>query len=265
MAKTILEQLMALMTPEEQASIKAKIAANPQIAADDAYTTNLFGIFKGIDEGTPAATEPPAAAAAVHVPTVPSAAAPPAAAAVSTPVAVAGDNAAILAALSKLSTSIDDRFKNVVTADQLPKLGAELVNNAIAHSLRQSDELATIRETFRDEFPGEKFDKAAFEKFVLDAQDPVSKRSKYNTLTDAFDAMVAQKRMDAKIATGIADGVKQKTSSATVPGQTQSTSLSPAQQVIQKAKSASAGGAKTNLQLAIEKAAALETGGATVQ
>lgn len=261
MAKTILEQLMALMTPEEQASIKAKIAANPQIAADDAYTTNLFGIFKGIDEGTPAAAEPPAA----HVPTVPSASAPPAAAAVVPAVSAAGDNSAILTALSKLSASIDDRFKNVVTSDQLPKLGAELVNNAIAHSLRQSDELATIRETFRDEFPGEKFDKVAFEKFVTDSQDPTTKANKYRTLTDAFDAMVAQKRMDAKIATGIADGVKQKTSGTTVPGQSQTTSLSPAQQVIQKAKAASAGGAKTNLQLAIERAAALETGGATVQ
>jgi hypothetical protein len=258
--KTIIEDLLELLEPDQRTAVQAKLAANPKLIAQDKFVHSLFGAYKGLEEGTTPATtttttttETPAAA---HTPTVPSAAAtttPVAAAAATTTAASSADNKAIMDMLANLNKKLE----NVVTADQIPKLGAELVNNAIAHSLRQADELAVIRETHREEF-GEKLDKAAFEKFVLDAQDPTTKRSPYATLTAAYDAMVSQKRIDKKIADGITEGVKHKTSGAAVTGQTQSTSLSPAQQVIAKAK-ATGGGGKSNLQAAIDRMAKLNS------
>lgn len=250
---TIIEDLLALLSPEEQTAVKTKLAANPKLLAQDKFVDSLFGAYRGLEEGTEPVVVTPAAV--VHTPAVPSAAAPVVPAAVTvTPAATAtsADNKAIMDMLAGLNKKLE----NVVTADQLPKLGADLVNSAIAHSLRQADELAVIRETHREEF-GDKLDKAAFEKFVVDAQDPTTKRSPYATLTDAYNAMVSEKRIAKKIADGVTEGVKQKTSASTVPGQTQTTSLSPAQQVMLKAKNESAGGAKTNLQLAIDRAAAL--------
>jgi hypothetical protein len=164
--------------------------------------------------------------------------------------------------------SIDDRFKNVVTMDKINELGANVVGQAATQALRQADEIFTIRDTHRREF-NEDWNRAEFEKFVTDNQDPATKRNRYPTLTDAYNAMVAEKRIAAKIATGIADGVKQKTSGATVPGQTTSSALSPAQQVMAKAKAAATGNAdgKSNIQSAIDRLAAMEAarGAATVQ
>lgn len=252
--KSILEDMLELFTPEEQVGIKAKLAANPKLVAGDKFQHSLFGAYRGFEEGTePAAVTPPAAA--VHTPTVPSAAAAAAPPVVTPPAAAAApsaDNKAIM----DLLTGINKRLDTVVTADQLPKLGADLVNSAVERALKQSNELSVIRETHREEF-GEKLDTDAFEKFVNDNQDATTHRNKYATLTDAYNGMVGEKRIANKIATGVADGIKQKTSAASVPGQSQTTSLSPAQQVMLKAKNESAGGAKTNLQLAIDRAAAL--------
>jgi len=57
--------------------------------------------------------------------------------------------------------------------------------------------------------------------------------------------------------------VKQKTSGATVPGQTTSSALSPAQQVMAKAKAATNNDGKSSVQAAIDKLAAIEAGRAT--
>jgi len=270
MAKTAYEQLLDLLgdDPDTKSKIQAKLAANPKLIADDAFTTQLFGIYKGIDDPA-ASTEPivpPVAAAATHVPTIPAvASAAPVAAATST-AAPSADSGAILAALNSLKLSIDDRFKNVVTMDKINELGANVVGQAATQALRQADEIFTIRDTHRREF-NEDWNRAEFEKFVTDAADPVTKRNRYPTLTDAYNAMVAEKRIAAKIATGIADGVKQKTSGATVPGQTTSSALSPAQQVMAKAKAASNSDGKSNIQSAIDRLAAMEAGrsAATVQ
>lgn len=249
--KSILEDMLELFTPEEQVGIKAKLAANPKLVAADKFQHGLFGAYRGFEEGT---ETPAAAAPVVHTPAVPSAAVVTAPPVVTPPVAAApsADNKAIM----DLLTGINKRLDTVVTADQIPKLGADMVNSAVERALKQSNELAVIRETHREEF-GEKLDTVAFEKFVNDNQDATTKRNKYATLTDAYNGMVGEKRIANKIATGVADGIKQKTSASTVPGQTQTTSLSPAQQVMLKAKNDSAGGTKTNLQLAIDRAAAL--------
>jgi len=264
MAKSIIEQLKEIDT-ELASKIDAAIAKHPKLAVDDRQMTELFGIYLGAEEPAAAAaatTEPTTTTTqtVTHTPAVPSAAATtstPAAAATTTTASTA-DSAAILAALNGLKSSVESRLANVITKDDVPKLGADLAATAAAQALRQSNELAVIRETFRDEFPGEKFDSAAFEKFVLDAQDATTKRNKYPTLTDAFNAMVGQKRIDKSVATQVADQVKQKLSGTTVPGQTTSTALSPAQQVIAKAKKDGASGGGTNLQNLIDRAAQLE-------
>ena len=265
---SVLEQLMAVLSPEERAIVQSKI--DPKLVAQDKKNDELFGYWTGIENGTaivdpPATVTPPAAAAATHTPTVPNTST--AAASVST-APPSTDSAAILSALNSLKLSIDDRFKNVVTMDKINELGANVVGQAAPQALRQADEIFTIRDTHRREF-NEDWNRAEFEKFVTDNQDPATKRNRYPTLTDAYNAMVAEKRIAAKIATGIADGVKQKTSGATVPGQTTSSALSPAQQVMAKAKAAATGNAdgKSNIQSAIDRLAAMEAarGAATVQ
>ena len=252
---SVLEDLMAVLTPEERAIVQAKI--DPKLVARDKKNDELFGYWTAIDSGT--TTETPAAATTTpattetHTPALPSAAATTTTPAVTTtPAASAVDNSAILAALTSLKSSIDDRFKNVLTMDKVNEMGANLVNQAATQALKQADEIFTIRDTHQREF-SEPFDRAVFEKFVTDAADPTTKRNRYATLTDAYNAMVSEKRVNAKIAKGIADGTKQVNSGRDVPGQTTSTALSPAQQVMAKARSESAGGGKTNLQKAIDQ------------
>jgi len=273
MAKTAYEQLLDLLgdDPDTRAKVQAKLAANPKLIAEDAFTTELFGIYKGVGDGTTTETVVPPAAAvaapAVHVPTVPNTVTTTAAPITTT---TSTDSAAILAALNSLKTSVDDRMKNLVTMDKVTELGAGLVNQAAVQALRQADEIYTIRDTHRQEF-GETFDRAAFEKFVTDASDPTTKRNKYPTLTDAYNAMVAEKRIAAKIAKGVEEGTKQKLSGLIVPGQTTTVSLSPAQQVLKKAAARDGDGAGSAKERAMNQLAALERareaagGSATVQ
>lgn len=240
--QTIIERLLATMTPEEQAIVKAKLVADPKLAVDDRRMGDLFGIYMGVEEPatttTTTVTEPTTTTtpAATHTPALPSAAATTATSQpVTTTTASFTDSTAILAALNGLKSSIDERFKNVITKDEVNKLGGELLNNAVTLALKQADEISMIRETNRREF-GAELDRTKFEKFVLDNQDPTTKRNKYSTLTEAYDAMVADERYKSRLAKDVAEQVKQKTSGATVPGQSTSTSMSAAQQVLAKAR-----------------------------
>lgn len=264
MAKSIIEQLTDLLDADGKAKLATVLAANPKVAVDDRRMSELFGIYLGADDTPASASEP--AAAATHTPALPAAAATTSAPApASSATAPNPELKSILDTLTGLKTSIDERFKNVVTMDKVNELGAQLLNTATARALKQADEISLIRETNRKEF-GMEMDRAVFEKFVTDAEfeveDPNThvkvKRNKYSTLTDAYNAMVSQQRIDAKIAAGIAEGVKQKTSGATVPGQTTSSALSPAQQVIAKAKKDAATAGGTGLQNLIARAEALD-------
>lgn len=254
---SVLEQLMSVLSPEEQTIVRAKL--DPKLVAQDKKNDELFGYWTGIENGT-AITEPASTTTTTetHVAALPSSAATTVAPVVTAPSTSSVDSAAILASLNGLKASIDERFKNVVTMDKVNELGANLLNEATSRALRQADEISLIRETNRKEF-GKELDRTAFEKFVTDNQDPTTKRNKYATLTDAYDAMVAQERVTAQIAKGVAEGVKQVTSAATVPGQSTSTALSPAQQVMAKSRAAASNGdGKTGVQAAIDRLAALE-------
>ena len=274
--KTILERLQAILDADTNTKLKAAVQKHPELLVDDAFAASVVSIFElggssdgdGNDAGSGAGAGT-GTGTATHTAALPSAAGTSSAAQPVIAESSTNSNAAILAALTGIKTSLtsmEDKFKNVVTKDQIPVLGAQLVNDAIAHSLRQADELSTIRETFHAEFPDKKWDKKAFEDFVLanqtETEDPAThakiKRNKFSTLTDAYDAMVGKDRMAAEIAKGVADGVKQKMSGATVPGQTTSTALSAAQQVMAKAKKDQAAEGGSRLQNLIERASQLE-------
>lgn len=266
MAKSIIEQLTDLLDADGKAKLATLLAANPKVAVDDRRMSELFGIYLGADDTPASASTSEPAAAATHTPALPAAAATTSAPApASSATAPNPELKSILDTLTGLKTSIDERFKNVVTMDKVNELGAQLLNTATARALKQADEISLIRETNRKEF-GVEMDRAVFEKFVTDAEfeveDPTThvkvKRNKYSTLTDAYNAMVSQQRIDAKIAAGIAEGVKQKTSGATVPGQTTSSALSPAQQVMAKEKAKARIDGGTGLKDLIARAELLE-------
>ena len=262
-AKTAYEQLIDLLDVDTQSKVKAKLAENPKLIAEDAFTTELFGIYRGVESGAtePATTTTTAAtadttAAVIHTAALPSSATTTAAPTTTTTTST-NDSAAILAALTSLRTSVDDRLKNVMTKDEINSLGAQLLNEATTRALKQADEISMIRETNRKEF-GEELNRADFEKFVMDNQDVTTKRNKYATLTDAYNAMVAEERQKALIAKGVEEGVKQKLSGKEVPGQTTTVALSAAQQVMAKAKKDGQAEGGTRLQGLIDRAAQLE-------
>jgi hypothetical protein len=255
--KSVIERLQEILDADGNDKLKTALKSRPELLVDDAFATSLVKLY---DEGATAAdgtVDGSVAASTAHTTTLPSAASTTAAATTASTTSSTSDSAAVLAALNGLKTSIDERFKNVVTMDKVNELGAGLINQAATQALRQADEIFTIRDTHQREF-GEPFDRTAFEKFITDNQDPTTKRNKYSTLTDAYNAMVSEKRIAAQIKKGVDDGVKQKLSSTTVPAQTTSAGLSPAQQVMAKAKKDSAAAGGSQLQSLIAKAEALD-------
>jgi hypothetical protein len=249
MAKTITEQLLALLPEGERAAFKAKLDANPKLVAQDVKTTEIYSIYQGEE----VETEPVAA------PVTPVVVAPvtPVAVAPVTPVnpVAAGGNDAILAELRNLSTSLDTKLAafeaKFVPAAKLPEYRGEIT----AIAIKAADDMAQIRESHRAEFD-KPLDRDAFEKYVTDQQ---AAGTKFKDLKQAHDMFVTTERTAADVAKQVADQVKQKTSATTVPGQTQSIGLSPAQAVLKKARESAKGGdGKSNAMAAAEKLAALD-------
>lgn len=251
MAKTITEQLLALLSDSERAALKAKLDANPNLVAQDKKAAEIYSIYQGEEvetETAPVVTE----TKPVTVETKP-------VVTETKPVAVAtstGGNDAILAELRNLSTSLDSKLENFrkefIPAAELPKYRGEIT----AIAIKAADDMAQIRESHRAEF-NKPLDRDAFEKFVTDQQQA---GTKFKDLHQAHDMFVAKERTDAEVAKRVDEQVKQKTSATTVPGQTQSIGLSPAQAVLKKARESRTGGGdgKSNAMAAAEKLAALE-------
>jgi hypothetical protein len=144
------------------------------------------------------------------------------------------------------------------------------LDNAITASTRTADQYARVRESHAREFPSDPLDLGAFEKFYLDQK---AAGVRYPTLIDAHDVFVKDKRVvasaaaeKAKIDAAVAEALKQARSSGSVPGQTQSTAMSPAQQVIAKAKAAGNGTAgESNAARVARELEALERNRQSVQ
>ncbi|HXN71539.1 MAG TPA: hypothetical protein VN861_03185 [Candidatus Acidoferrales bacterium] len=245
MAKTLSEELLALIAddPAATARVKAAFASKPELIARDLKGSELIDIWSnfGGELETPAVTTP----AVVHTPALPSSASTSAAATVpvTTNTNDAGGYAAILAKLDGIQTGIDakisERLKNVVTEDKLPAYRSELLTLAI----KSADDYASVRESHREEFK-EPLDRTAFEKFVADS---TAANIKFPSMKAAHDTFVAEKRTaaqatakKAEIDAAVAEALKQQRSSTSVPGQTVTAGMSPAAQVIAKAKAAKA-------------------------
>ena len=251
---TIIEQLQTLLSKEGNAELNAALRKRPELLTDDAFAAKILSIYDGAPEVAAAAVVDPAAVAAVHVPAVPNTA-------VAAPVVVAtpppaGNNDSILAAINGLKSSMDGfrttteaTLKNVVTVDKLPELGRQLRSQAIQDAHLTMKIEALNKQTF-----GEDLDLAKLGTFI---EDQKKAGTNYPDVEKAYLAMVGDKLTEITIAKKVDEGVKQKLSAATVPGQTTSAALSPAQQVLAKerAKTSATSGEGSSLQKAI---AALE-------
>jgi hypothetical protein len=274
-AKTLSEQLLALLDADGQAKLKAVFAANPALIAQDMKGTELVDVWAGFG----GELEPPAAA---HVPTLPSAATTSASATqptttsttvsptvssgstttASTSNGAADGLAAVLAELQGLKAQM---AKDYVPVSKLGEYRTEI----LTHAIKTADDYSTIRENHRAEF-SEPLDRNAFESFVA-TQNQAG--IKFSSLASAHDTFVKDKRVTAsaaaeksRIDAAVAEALKQQRSS-NVPGQTQTSAMSPAQQVIAKAKAAASGNG--NAESAAMKAARqleeLDRGRASVQ
>lgn len=270
MAKTLSEDLLALLDADTQAKVRAAFASKPELIARDQKGAELIDIWSSFGGELEPTTTTTTATTTAHVPTVPSAATTTAAA-VTNPTTTtttpsnADGLAAILAKIDGMKNDLDAKLKNVVTTDKLPEYRAELLTLAI----KSADDYATVRETHRAEF-NETLDRNAFEKFVADSN---TAGVKFPSMSAAHDVFVKDKRTTAqaaaekaKIDAAVAEALKQARSAGTVPGQTQTTSLSPAQQVIAKARATAAGNnGETNAMRVARELEVLERSRATVQ
>jgi|ERR1700722_415643 len=269
MAKTLSEELLALLDADTQAKVKAALAAKPELMVRDLKGKELLDLYDGVSDDTTTATT-----TATHTPTLPSSASTTAAgtttvASGSTSTGAAGELAVVLARLESLktdiNTTIEAKLKDYIPAAKLDEYRTSLLTSAI----KSADDYASVRESHRAEF-NEPLDRTAFEKFVVDQK---AGGIGYQSMSAAHDAFVKDKRVTAsaaaekaKIDAAVAEALKQARSSGSVPGQTQSTAMSPAQQVIAKAKAAGNGqGTGSNAERVARELEALERNRASVQ
>jgi hypothetical protein len=270
MAKTLSEELLALLDADTQAKVKAAFASKPELMVRDLKGKELLDLYDGVaaDDTTTITTT-----TATHTPTLPSSATTTAAgtttvASGSTTTGAAGELAVVLARLEALksdfATTLDTKLKDYIPASKLDEYRTSLLTSAI----KSADDYASVRESHRAEF-NEPLDRTAFEKFVVDQK---AASVGYPSMSAAHDAFVKDKRVTAaaaaekaKIESAVAEALKQARSSGSVPGQTQSTAMSPAQQVIAKAKAAGNGNTASNAEKVAQQLEALERNRASVQ
>ena len=247
--KSVLDELKALLGDD---AIK-KLDSNPDLLSrikeggDD-----LYAYYHG--EEAPVATQAPPAAAptTTEVKTTPATTPVVTAPTVTTPTRDDGPALRrIMEELSSLNKSLDTRFsdfeKKVVTLDKVPEFRSQILASAIM----TADDIMDIKASHKEEF-GETFDRNKFNEF-LETQKKANVI--YPSIRAAYDAMVGEKRVEAKVAKAVAEAKKQMKSSAEVPGSGSSTSaLSPVQTIIREAKKGTGEG-KTNAQKAAERLA----------
>ncbi len=137
-----------------------------------------------------------------------------------------------------LTTKLADLEKKVVTIDKLPEYRGEILGITI----KQADLLGQVRAQHAAEFPTEPFELDKLNTFVNENQ---TKGIRYPDIKAAYDAMMGEKRTEAKIAKGIAEGIKQKKSAESAgaaAGGDSTVALSPGQELLRKARGAESTG-----------------------
>ena len=167
MAKSLLDELASVLGT---ADAIAKIKANPELADRIAKQDELYGFYKDEPVDAPTVTMTTADATVTRE-----------------AIAVTSDLGAILRSMEGLTRQIADLPTIVNTrVDEVVKArGDELVNSAVARSIRQADELARAREDWNRNYSenGKKpFDSEAFEKHV---NDQVAAGRRFASVTDA--------------------------------------------------------------------------------
>jgi hypothetical protein len=152
-----------------------------------------------------------------------------------------------LQTLTKTINELNEFKKTAITLDKLPGYESTL--------LRKSHEIARIEANHAKEF-NEDWDLNKFDEWVGEQK---KTGAGWPSITAAYNAWVQDKRIEARVKKEVDEQVKLKVSAQTVPAQTTTTSLSPAQQIISDAKKTNGDGTgKTNAMKAAERLAAME-------
>jgi len=208
-----------------------KIKADPRVSVRASKAEELLGYYDGDEPVVPVKVEPKVEPTKV----------------VSSP---GMDMAALLAGIDKsldsklgvIGKTIDDKI-----AEAVKTRGAELAGNASSIALRNADELNRVYRRHEKDF-GEDFDSTAFNTFV-ETQKKTGRN--FNSVTEAYEAMTADKRNDKTVEERVREGLKAKASAQNVPGVTPPSVKSPLGVFMARGKTE--GGADT----AVSKAAAM--------
>jgi len=237
-----IDDLLALLSPAEQAVMRDMILKNPtaKLALEEGMLMRKEYLGDGTSGDDAAVRAQAAADAAAKESADRIEAARVAAAAAHTAAANSngsGDLSAITRQLTELNTNltkqIDDLRKNVITTDKLPEYRGEL----LATTIRNADQAMQIRLSHEKEFPNEPFDIEKVNTFINEQATKHNRR--FPDIKAAYDAMVGDKRVEARIAKGIADGLTAKRSADAASGASGGSStpaLSAGQELIRKAR-----------------------------
>jgi hypothetical protein len=212
-----------------------KLRANPTVATRLQRGESIREYYDGTMEGDP---PPPVVR--------PAAGAPP-------PVTVGtGSLADVLGELNKVTErlgKIDETVANKVN-EIVEKRGNELVGTATAISMRNIRELSKIDNRHRTDF-GEELDDTKLEAHAAAA---AAAGRPFRTVTEAYEDMTREQRLQKQIAAGVETGVREKLkerSNATIPG-VSGTSGSPMLRMLRKGPSGPGAGGEAS---AVSKAA----------
>lgn len=233
----ITEDLLKLLSPAARATLLAELEANEGARKVMEEGLTFRAAYLGGEEPPAGSGEDEAAKAAAKAEADRKEAerveAAKRAAAASSGNGISGDLKAISDQLSGLKTSLDERFKNVVSKDDLPKLGEELLGRAI----KNAHMVAKIERQHEKEF-GEELNLDELNKYL---EEQVKSGRTFRNMQEVYDAKMGEKRTEKKIADGIKEGLKQKKSADAVPGQSSPAAGSSAQEAIRKARGEASG------------------------
>lgn len=125
------------------------------------------------------------------------------------------DLAALDTLLEKRIGNIDEKIKAGIEEGMKTK-GAELFRNATSSATDTMLGVLTVSQKHRKDF-GEDFDPSTLNSWALEEQ---KKGRVFKNVEDAYDQMVAPKREEKRVADGIREGLKTRTSQEGVPGYT---------------------------------------------